>query len=219
MVRKIIIGLLLLTTYNSFSTDYLKVLYIADHQRDCGTQKCLLVRTSPEQPYEIWTQGIEGFSYTEGFEYCLLVTSKNTDSTHVSYVLNEIKYKNRTTIATTAASSHLLPDSSIWLLYKLRMKDGSTRTFSMQKAYLQFDTGHNTFSGNSDCNSISGDIVLTDSTIQFGNIVSTKMACGKHSIEPEFMQMLYSAARIKVTPKLLYLMKGKTLLGLFTRKK
>ena len=218
MFQKIILTSLMFIFQSAFSADYLKVLYIADHFDTCGQQKCLLVRESPEEPYKIWKNTINGFSYQEGFTYCILITISNTDSTTVSYSLNEIKTKIKTGNNDKKLYSNL-PDSSIWLLYKLRTKDGSTRTFSVQKAYLQFYNANATFSGNSDCNTISGDFSIKENNIQFNNIASTKMACGKHSIEPDFLMMLNTATTFKITPKLLYITKGKTLLGLFTRKK
>ncbi|MEN9448628.1 MAG: hypothetical protein RJA25_1918 [Bacteroidota bacterium] len=217
MKAKIILVYLLLTNVFSYSTEYLKIIYIANYTATCGEQKCLLARDAPEQSYKILEHNIEGFHYKEGFEYCLLVTLKQTDSLNFSYTLNEIKSKIKTNVIVERKSNLL--DSSIWLLYKLRMKDGSNRTFSIQKSYLQFDVNNNTFNGNTGCNTISGDFTLENNIIHFDNIISTQMACGKHSIEPEFLKLLANPVEIKVNSKMLYLQKGKTLLGLFTKKK
>ncbi|HNE51358.1 MAG TPA: META domain-containing protein, partial [Chitinophagales bacterium] len=110
-------------------------------------------------------------------------------------------------------------NDTAWWLYKLRMKDGGIRTFTLQKAYLKFDFHTHTFIGYSDCNTISGEFTITATAIKFDNIVSSDIACGKHSIDNEFMQLLYTADTIKISGKLLYLTKRKTLLGLFTLKK
>lgn len=205
----------------SFSEEYLKVLYVADYSTNCGQQKCLMVRSSPEQPYQQISQQIEGFNYKEGFEYCLLVTYKSTDSTSITYTLSEIKSKIKTqnTLNEDVKKTQtILPDSSVWLLYKLRLKDGSNRTFSIQKVFLQFDAVNNTFKGNTGCNTVSGDFTLDSNKIHFDNIITTQAACGKHSIEKEILDALNKAAEIKVSKKLLYLTNGKTLLGLFTKK-
>ncbi|MBK9328004.1 MAG: META domain-containing protein [Sphingobacteriales bacterium] len=109
-------------------------------------------------------------------------------------------------------------DSSTWLLYKLKMKDG-IKTFSLQKAYLQFDMKNNTVTGNTDCNSFSASVTIDKSQLTFENVITTKMACRKHSIETDFLKAINSATNYKVASKMLYLYKGKSLVALFTKKK
>lgn len=207
------------TAANIHATEYLKVMYIADSTTICGENKCLLYRNSPEENYQPLATTIEGFTYKEGFEYCILVTAKTIDSTHTTYKLQEIKSKNKRTIVNKDTLHSTVFSDTTWMLYKLRLKDGNTRSFTLQKAYLKLDFYTHTITGNSDCNSISGEFTITDTAIKFENIVSSNTACGKHSIDKEFMQMLYTADKIKRKGKLLYITKGKTLLGLFTLKK
>jgi len=228
-MRKLFTLYFLVQALHCFSASYLSVWYIADHKEDCGANgKCLLIRNSPDEAWKIFNDTISGFNYEEGYEYCLVVeidksiftnTANQETITATHYKLGELKSKTLTNTTTPKTFANaILPDSSKWLLYKLRMKDGSTRTFSIQKAFLQFNTSNNTFSGNNDCNGISGDFTLIGDSIRFGNISSTLLACSRHSIEPDFMTMLKMATNIKVYKKMLYLTKGKALLGLFTRK-
>lgn len=221
-MKKIILFHIFFAAFQAFSSVYLKVLYVADHKTDCGTTKCLLTRDTPTDTFSVFNHTIGGFNYEEGYEYCLLVEVQQSDSQQLKYILSELKSKTKTILNTaTALKKQFLsiPDSSKWMLYKLRMKDGSTRTFSLQKAYLQFDTKNNTVSGNTDCNALSAGFTIDSSSFKFDNIVTTKMACGKHAIEQEFLNMMNSATNYKVTSKLFYLLKGKTLLGLFTLRK
>jgi heat shock protein HslJ len=220
----------LFSLFPAFSAVYLKVVYIADHSVDCGTQKCLLSRDAPTDTYHIFDKTIEGFSYEDGYEYCILMEIRTPsastplapfDSSQIKYVLSEIKSKTKTKTegtVTVKQTSIAIPDSSKWLLYKLRLKD-ETKTFSIQKAYLQFDIKNNTVSGSSDCNSLNANFTADSTAFKFENIVTTKMACGKRSIETVFLNALNSTTKIKFTSKLLYLFKGKTMVALFTRKK
>lgn len=48
---------------------------------------------------------------------------------------------------------------------------------------FQFDLAKQTVSGNDGCNAFGSDIEVQGSRIQFRNIISTKMACGKSTIE------------------------------------
>ena len=228
-MRKLILFITFMVSLQAFSAAYLKVIYIADHKTECGTKKCYLIRDTPTDTFTVFDKEIEGFSYEEGFEYCLLIEVQTPgisepavpfDSSQVKYVLSEIKSKTRKNNADTLKKTIVsIPDSSKWTLYKLRMKDGSTKTFTIQKAFLQFNTGNNIVNGNTECNTFNAGFSADSTSFKFDNIVTTKMACGKHSIEPVFLDMLQKTTSLKITSKLLYLFKGKTLLGLFTRKK
>lgn len=228
-MKKLILFHIFFISLQAFSAVYLKVVYIADHKADCGTKTCLLIRDTPTDTYQIFDKEIEGFTYQEGYEYCILLQVLTPgvsepavpfDSSQIKYVLSEIKSKVKTGQTNETKKSILsIPDSSKWWLYKLKMKDGSTKTFSLQKAYLQFDVKNNTVSGNTECNSFNAGFTADTASFSFDNIVTTKMACGKHSIEPVFLDMLQKITSYKITSKLLYLFKGKTLIGLFTKKK
>lgn len=206
---------------DGYSISYLKVLYVADKLTDCDTVKCLLTRDEPTGEWKTFPHSIEGFKYKEGYEYCLLVEIRTADSTFsTKYILSEIKSKIKKDTSIVSAEKPSLPvtDSSTWLLYKLKMKDG-IKTFSVQKAYLQFDIKNNTVSGNTDCNSFNASISIDNTQLAFENIITTKIACKKRSIEPDFLKALASATGYKIASKMLYLFKGKSLLALFTRKK
>ncbi len=228
-MRKSLTVFLFFTSLHTFSSVYLKVVYISGSKADCGINKCFLIRENPVENYTIFNYTIEGFDFEEGYEYCLLVEiqtagiilpSVSNDSTQAKYVLSEIKSKTK--INNEEVSSFkkaiFISDSSKWMLYKLRMKDG-TKTFSIQKAFLQFDINNNTINGNTECNSLNAGFIIDSTTCKFINIITTKMICGKHSIEPVFLNMMKSVTNYRATSKLLYLFKEKTLLALFTRKK
>ena len=223
-MRKLILILVLFSVTNVFSAVYLKVIYIADSSVTCGTEKCLLTRDAPTDVYHILDKKIEGFKYQEGFEYCLLIEVQTPgvsdppipfDSTQIKYVLSEIKSKIKTT-KTIVNNGVYIPDSSKWILYKLKMKDG-TRTFSITKAFMQFNTNNNTVSGSSDCNGFTA-TYTNDSVFKFENRSSTLLTC-KRSVEKEFIAALTTTNHIKITSKLLYLYDDKKLLAIFTRKK
>jgi heat shock protein HslJ len=96
------------------------------------------------------------------------------------------------------------------------MKDG-TRTFSITKAFIQFNTNNNTAFGSSDCNGFTA-TYTNDSVFKLENMSSTLLAC-KRSVEKEFIAALTITNHIKITSKLLYLYDDKKLLAIFTRKK
>ncbi|HQD11795.1 MAG TPA: META domain-containing protein [Chitinophagales bacterium] len=202
------------------AAEYLKILYISDSTTVCtDTQSCLLVREAPEKEWTALTRPIRDFNYTKGFSYCLLVNVAVSAENDTTYTLQEIKSRTAVNATIKESINNTLPDSSKWLLYKLRMKDGSTKTFSLAKAHLQFFPGAQTLTGSTDCNTFSATITLQQDSMQIADILLTKMACGKHSIESRFVEMLQNTNKYKVNGKLLYLYKDDRLLGLFSRKK
>ncbi len=226
-MKKIIIFFVFFSFIEAYAAVYLKVIYIADHTENCNGQKCLLVRDSPTDIFQVFDKKIEGFNYQEGFEYCLLIEVQTqgvsepaipTDSSQIKYVLSEIKSKikiNSSVTTTKIATS--ISDSSKWILYKLKTKDG-TKTFSVSKAYLQFDVKNNIAIGNTDCNDFTASFSL-DTSLIFENIVTTKMNCKKYSSETAFLNALNSTNKFKVRSNLLYLYNDKKLVAIFTRKK
>jgi heat shock protein HslJ len=225
-MKNFILFLFFFSIANVFSASYLKVIYVADYTINCGNKQCLLTRESPTDTFTVFNDNIEGFSYQKGFEYCILLeieTSNTTDTlttennNKIKYKLSEIKSKIPTNkLKTTVNTNFSIPDSSKWILYKLKMKDG-TRTFSITKAYILFDIKNNTINGSTDCNSFNATIA-NDSLFKIENIITTKMACKKLSIEKDFLSMLHEVNKYKITKKLLYLYNNKKLLALFTRK-
>lgn len=231
-MKKIALLLFVFISVNTFSAVYLKVLYIADHQVICTndtTQKCFLVRDNPTDAWTIFNHKIDGFVYEDGTEYCILLEVQTLgvseppvpfDSTQIRYVLSEIKSKKSNQIKNqeTGKSPNAIPDNSRWILYKLKTKS-EIKTFSVAKENMEFISTENKVSGSTSCNSFTATCTKDEKNISFTSIITTKMACRKHSNEPEFLQMLQNVDNYKVKKNVLYLFKGKTMLGMFTKKK
>lgn len=219
-MRYCILALICCFTTVLTASNYFKVIYIAAETVKCDTSSCLLSRTSPDENWEKFNHSIKGFNYKEGFEYCLLIEVLVNDTTKQStYILSEIKSKqNKHPEILSEANFSLIADSSKWLLYKLKTKDG-IKTFSLQKVVLQFDYQNNTISGSTDCNSYKGEFLISENRLSFDNITTTKINCKKTSVEPDYLKAISSVTHYKMTSKLLYLYKEKTLVALFTLKK
>ncbi len=202
----------LFSTQYEFAASYLKVLYVADHKEN----DLYLIRENPTEAWKPTSAAIEGFTYEPGYEYCILVEAQSLDSLKMEkYIFKELKskaYTNAAHLSTTPG------DTTKWLLYKMKRKDG-TQTFSLTKAYLQFNFKDKTFNGESDCNTISGTIRTDSTNLKFENIGITQHPCGKHSIQPDLLKVLSQTTSFKMTKNLLYLYKDKFLLALFNRKK
>ncbi|MFG1925884.1 META domain-containing protein [Cryptosporangium sp. NPDC048952] len=96
-----------------------------------------------------------------------------------------------------------------WNLLGLIQDSGTTGITPGVEAYLEFDGERVT--GNAGCNRISGQAVLTANTIEFDQIVSTKMACGgaRDAVEKEVLALLNSGTvAMEIEDRLLNLVVG-----------
>ncbi len=229
-MKRYVLLLFIFCSIDTFSAVYLKVLYIAANRVNCmddTTKKCFLVRDNPTDQWTIFEHKIEGFVYEEGTEYCILLEIQTQgvsepaipfDSTQIKYVLNEIKSKTVNQSVIKEQSNSSIQDNSRWILYKLKTKN-EIKTFSLAKENLEFNTAANKISGSTSCNTFSATYTKDEKNIAFSNIEVTKNTCRKHSNEPEFLYMLQNINTYKVKKNVLYLFKGKTMLGMFTKKK
>ena len=81
--------------------------------------------------------------------------------------------------------------------------------------FLNFDTRKKSAGGNSGCNSFGGDYMLEGSTIRFGQMIQTMMACeaeGRMMTERDFMDGLRNANRFELAGNLLRIFRGNRLL-------
>lgn len=89
------------------------------------------------------------------------------------------------------------PEKTPWNYFnqqemKLIQMDGVAVTDS--KAGIKMDMATNSFTGSNGCNRISGTMATTRNTVEFSNIMSTKMLCADlvGTIEKRFMEILNS---------------------------
>lgn len=60
-----------------------KTIYVAPTMVDCegeGPQECLLIKENPEDDWQYWYYGIEGFDFQEGYNYELVVKETTTEN-------------------------------------------------------------------------------------------------------------------------------------------
>lgn len=86
-MKKIVFLIFIFSTFISCENNEIitieKTLIIASQKADCigvAPQKCLLVKESTAQNWEYFYSSISGFSYTEGFEYEVIVSEKEVEN-------------------------------------------------------------------------------------------------------------------------------------------
>ena len=80
--------------------------------------------------------------------------------------------------------------NSIWLLSSI---NGEEISENNRNAHLQFDVSEGIFFGNGGCNNINGDFEYTETSITFGTVAATLMACKNLDDESKFITKLDGA--------------------------
>lgn len=65
------------------SEEHELLLYVAPYTQECvgvDVQQCMLVKEHPEDDWEFFYDGIEGFTYEPGYNYSLLVGWREIDN-------------------------------------------------------------------------------------------------------------------------------------------
>jgi heat shock protein HslJ len=87
-----------------------------------------------------------------------------------------------------AKATHLINDT--WVLVELNGYPLETDTFDREKPRIEIKTTDGMYFGYSGCNNLSGQIVLTETTIEFRPGPMTRKACIEGNIEPDFVNAL-----------------------------
>jgi heat shock protein HslJ len=95
--------------------------------------------------------------------------------------------------------------------WMLRSINGESVDLGRDAPFLNFDSSKSSAGGNSGCNAFGGEYEVLGSTIKFGNIIQTMMACefeDRMEVERGFMDALQSADRFRIEGNKLELMRG-----------
>jgi heat shock protein HslJ len=95
--------------------------------------------------------------------------------------------------------------NDIWVLQTLNGQDVKKEKAGKQMPYLEFHLNNNMVLGNTGCNELNGEAVVSGNKIKFGSISATKMNCNDATYEIDFREALspgtveYSIENLKLT--------------------
>jgi heat shock protein HslJ len=120
-----------------------------------------------------------------------------------------------------ACSPRLSPDNNWgnrrWVLIELRevpvQLSGGNRD-----AFIEFVPYDKRFTGNGGCNSMSGNYTIDDNTIQFRDIITTKMSCPDIAFETTFLDAMNQVDRFEVNDDVMLLKDGSKVLLMFRQR-
>ncbi|HEX8598494.1 MAG TPA: DUF4377 domain-containing protein [Chloroflexia bacterium] len=180
-----------------------KTVYVGPQRVDCegmGPQKCYQVKERLEDPWLLFYDEIEGFSYEEGYTYELRVEETQVadpaaDAPSFKWRLLEVVRK---TPADNSQGTTLPQEmlSTEWLLTTYQIARTIPRDVTDFGSTLNFDAdGRATGSGG--CNSFGGEYQAgSGGSLTFGTLISTRKACAGEIMQWEstYFQALESAS-------------------------
>lgn len=187
--------------------------------------KCLLIKKPNAKTFEIFYQGIKGFTFEEGYRQTILVKENPPKNPMVKqvepiYTLIEVVKKELIFTPEKVAQIPAAQESNLdkkWILRKMKDTDSTTTLIDDDGVYMELKTYENKVTGKAPCNTFVGGLTTDkDSTFQVVAIANTKMYC-EHNMKFEslFFTLLQNAERFEIVDHKLYLYKGKRLLLVF----
>ncbi len=157
---------------------------------DCvgvGPQKCMQVKTNPDDEYGLFYDQIEGFAYEEGYEYELRVLVEPVqdppaDASALIFTLVEVISQTpaaaaeQPAVGELPAGEELTLEGQTWLLSSYAGQDGEQiEALPQTRVTITFAEGE--VSGSGGCNNFFGPYEVNGSELSIGLLGSTMMAC------------------------------------------
>lgn len=207
----------------------LKTLYVGPELVDCvgvGPMQCMQVRENPADPYTLFYQQIEGFTFEPGFEYELLVRvttveAPPADGSSLRYTL--VSVVNQSPMADSAPPAGAVARTEgtqlVGTLWQLQSLQGNP-ALAGAEVTAGF-TVEGTLAGSSGCNNYSTSYTVDGNNLSIsGAIASTMMACLEDGVmeqEAAFLAALPEIATYQVVGNQLTLLDaGGTAVTVFT---
>ncbi|MGB1287416.1 MAG: DUF4377 domain-containing protein [Aggregatilineales bacterium] len=171
----------------SDTDDTERIIHIAPYQQECtgvGLQQCLIVRFEDETDLTFFYDGIEGFTYEEGFEYTLKINV--TERENVPADASSLQYELIEVLQQYPAHLH----NKVWELQSLNGTDIEDPT---RYTLLVTDEG---VSIQADCNTVLANLTLNPFNIE--TTITTLVACPEDSLEMDFLAALNAASMMTV---------------------
>ncbi|MBS1551475.1 MAG: DUF4377 domain-containing protein [Bacteroidetes bacterium] len=193
------------------------ILLVANRYTECEDikiYKCLLAKESTEDEWKPLNQGIEGFSYREGYEYELeaekkLMTKPEEQGYLYNYVLKKIISEKPVMVIPEKERKFL--DNNEFTVRRMR-SDNKLIKVRDDNFKLSFDLLFNSVRGNDGCNEINGKIQIIGKEFRFSEFVKTRMYCENLKTDKLFHELAGKVSRYKISGGYLRLYEGKKLL-------
>lgn len=168
-----------------------KVMYVADHKTFCSStsvSECYQVKEKKNEGWKIFQNSIEGFEYTEGYEYKLKVSVRSYQnvepgSSNLTYQLLKLMSKKKTNY------NPLQKLNGTWNLEQIWEDTTYIKLMDSSSVVMELNTTTQKMSGKNICNNFFGSFTATADSIAFSDIGSTRMMCDGMLLENIIFKM------------------------------
>jgi heat shock protein HslJ len=164
-----------------------KTIWVNSYKTDCvgvGPMKCMLVKTEKDADWTNFYQKIEGFDYQPGYKYELEVKVDTLDKATLPADASSLRYTLVNEVSKEVDRSLRVND--IWVLEKIAGVE-----LDSLRPQMEINVAKSKLSGKGFCNRIMGSVKkLTDTELEFGEILSTRMACPAMDKEAKYTEAL-----------------------------
>lgn len=166
-MRNLILLCLTLLTLGAFAQTK-STLYVADRFALCDTNECIQLKAKKSAAWQATTAVITGFTYEEGYEYKLKIS---TDKLTGKQTLVKVLAKK-----STGYNPAVKLEGKKWVVYNLY--DGGTNMWLRDTSvYVTLDVTNGKITGHGVCNKFKGTLTAQGKNITIGELAFTKMRC------------------------------------------
>jgi heat shock protein HslJ len=186
----------------------IKRFIIADAKTACifenSIMACYKIKNHPDSSWKDFPYPIEGFLYEQGYE-----TEIDVEETIIDFPGDTIQKRQYKLIRIINKVNKVITDLRVltnneWTFINMA-KSGNVTPLRKANANIIFNIEEKKVNGFSGCNQFSGNAKFENGVIDFGMLISTKMACDKSSIETIINEGLTGKAAFYVRNNMLYL--------------
>ncbi len=205
-----------------------KTLVVNEEKAKCEGNpdaKCLLIKKEGDKEFEVFYQGIDGFTFEEGYRQTIQVSERHVANpmikeaapiyTLISVLKKELIFDAKKISAPAPEQPKTVLDNK-WYLKKIQETDTSSFIIDDNALWLEFNSTTNKITGKAPCNTFFGGFSSNFvTTLQVMAVGSTKMYCENMKYEELYLSLLQNADRFEIKDRKLSLYKGKRLLLVF----
>lgn len=191
-IKSIFLLLFLIFGQTAFAKSTIKYFWVNSTKTTVNENSCLQVQSNDKIEAKAWTSYcslIKKFDYKPGYIYRIKVKEKERKGVSQTVL--------RKVISQEIDSRLRLNDH--WLVTHINNKAIAAMDEEVEPPTFEINISRNEIMGKDGCNRFSGPInVLDNSTLSFGRMLSTRMACRRADVSNQFYNALETATNYQI---------------------
>ena len=199
MIR--LLGFLLIALLNTCGNNVAEkeTFWVSGKKVTCtgvGEQECMLISYEDEPgEWENFYTSIDGFEFKPGVMQ--KITVQRTEKENVPANASKYNYELIEVVESKEMVTSSTKLNDIWALNTLM--GTSYQEYEGERPTFKYSKADSRVGGTTGCNNYFGDVKsVSNSTIEFGQLASTKKACAGNHAEQEFLNMMNEVSSYKI---------------------